>query len=287
MFEGFELRFIEVDSGLIRLRTGGSGPPLLLLHGHPRTHTTWHRVASLLCDRYTIVCPDLPGFGRSFKPVDSADHANSSKRSKARALVELMSALGHRTFYVAGHDRGSYTAFRMAMDHPRRVLKLAALDGVPIIEALERCRSEFATRWWHWFFYAQLEKPERAINADPLAWYGGSPETMGEENYSDFLEAISDPEIVHGMLEDYRAGLGVDADHDRYDRDAGRKISCPVLAVWSQNDDLPDLYGDVVEVWKGWARNVRGLPIPSGHHMAEDAPQELAVALRGFFNDAR
>ncbi|WP_038366152.1 alpha/beta hydrolase [Bosea sp. UNC402CLCol] len=286
MFEGFKLAAIELTRGAIRFRVGGSGPPLLLLHGHPRTHTTWHRVATLLRERHTVICPDLPGFGGSYKPADRSDHVNSSKRAKAQALVELMNQLGHDSFGVAGHDRGSYVAFRMAMDHPTRVRRLAVLDSVPILEALERCRLEFAQRWWHWFFYAQPEKPERAIGTDPLAWYGGSPAEMGKENFADFLEAISDPITVHTMIEDYRAGLTIDADHDRDDRANARKLDCPVLALWSERDDLVHLYGDVVAVWRRWANDVRGASVPSGHHMAEEAPVELARALDGFFHDA-
>ncbi|WP_306224636.1 alpha/beta fold hydrolase [Bosea beijingensis] len=283
MFEGFRLDAAEVAGGSIRFRLGGSGPPLLLLHGHPRTHTTWHKVAEHLRERYTLVCPDLPGFGSSFKPADRPDHANSSKRAKALALVELMQGLGHDTFSVAGHDRGSYVAFRMAMDHPSRIRKLAVLDGVPILEALERCREEFARRWWHWFFYAQPEKPERAIGADPLRWYGGCPAMMGEENFADFARAVSNPGTIHTMLEDYRAGLTVDVAHDRKDLGEGRKLQCPLLVLWSERDDLPDLYGDVLAVWKRWADDIRGASIPSGHHMAEEAPEELAHALNEFF----
>ncbi|MFJ5370601.1 alpha/beta fold hydrolase [Bosea sp. CER48] len=284
MFEGFKLDAAEVTGGSIRFRQGGNGPPLLLLHGHPRTHATWHKVAGHLRARYTLICPDLPGFGGSFKPADRPDHANSSKRAKSFALVELMQALGHDSFSVAGHDRGSYVAFRMAMDHPGRVRKLAILDGVPILEALERCREEFARRWWHWFFYAQPEKPERAIGADPLAWYGGSAEAMGEENFADFARAISDPGTIHTMLEDYRAGLTVDVAHDREDLAEGRKLQCPLLVLWSERDDLPDLYGDVVAVWKRWADDVRGASIPSGHHMAEEASEALAHAFEAYFD---
>jgi haloacetate dehalogenase len=267
----------------MRVRTGGSGPPLLLLHGHPRTHTTWHRVADLLSNRFSIVCPDLPGFGQSYRPVDRADHGNSSKRAKAAALAELMTKLAHDKFNVAGHDRGSYAAFRLAMDHPARVCKLAVLDGVPIVEALERCGELFARRWWHWFFYAQPDKPERAITADPLAWYGGTSEAMGAENYADFLASVTDPLTVHTMLEDYRAGLAIDHEHDRADRLAGRRLQCPLLTLWSEQDDLPDLYGDVAQVWRGWAADVRAGSIASGHHMAEEAPVELAGALEQFF----
>jgi haloacetate dehalogenase len=282
MFEGFALETIDLPEARLRVRHGGSGPPVLLLHGHPRTHTTWHRVAPLLAPHFTVVCPDLRGFGQSSKPEDTPDHAGSSKRAKARDCVALMRRLGHARFAVVGHDRGAYTAFRTAMDHPDAVTHLAVLDGVPILEALERCDARFAESWWHWFFFAQPDKPERAILADPDAWYPGSPDRMGPENYADFRAATRDPATVHGMVEDYRAGLGLDRAHDEADRRAGRTVACPMLCLWSLRDDLEALYGDVLAVWRPWAPRVTGHGISSGHHMAEEAPGDLARALIGF-----
>ncbi|MDI3357829.1 alpha/beta hydrolase [Pseudomonas sp. UYIF39] len=285
MFENFKLEMIELPEATLRVRYGGSGPPLLLLHGHPRTHTTWHKVAPLLARSFTVVCPDLRGFGKSSKPASPFDYEASSKRAKARDCIALMDCLGFNKFHLAGHDRGSYTAFRAAMDHPSRVIKLAMLDGVPILEALERCDAQFAEHWWHWFFFAQHGKPERAILADPKAWYGGSKESMGDENYEDFLAAIHDPETVKGMLGDYRAGIQLDHLHDREDKKAGRKLQCPVHVVWSGKDDLRELYGDVTAVWQPWAAlAVTGAAIDSGHHMAEEAPYELAKELELFFS---
>ena len=284
-FDGFALNTIDVGEARLRVRHGGSGPPLLLLHGHPRTHATWHRVAPLLAERFTVVCPDLRGFGQSSKPPDRPDHAEASKRAKARDCVALMARLGHLRFAVTGHDRGSYTAFRCAMDHPERVTHLAILDGVPILDALERCDATFARAWWHWFFFAQPGKPERAILADPLAWYGGTPDEMGRQAYDDFRAAVTDPETVRGMLGDYRAGLAIDRHHDRADREAGRRLRCPTLVLWSLRDDLEDLYGDVLEVWRPWAPDLRGHGIDSGHHMAEDAPEALVEALIAFLSD--
>jgi haloacetate dehalogenase len=283
MFEGFALETIKVPGATLRVRFGESGRPVLLLHGHPRTHTTWHRVAPLLAASHTVVCPDLRGFGQSSKPADTPDHSGSSKRAKARDCLALMKQLGFERFAIVGHDRGSYTAFRTAMDHPHAVSHLAVLDAVPIIEALERCTVRFARAWWHWFFFGQPEKPERAILADPDAWYGGSPERMGAENYADYRAAIHDPETVHGMIEDYRAGLGIDPAHDEEDRRQGRTVQAPVLCLWSLRDDLEDLYGDVLGVWRPWAPDLRGHGIDSGHHMAEEAPEEIVEALRQFF----
>jgi haloacetate dehalogenase len=282
MFEGFALEMIELPEATLRVRHGGSGSPVLLLHGHPRTHATWHRVAPLLAADHTVICPDLRGFGQSSKPADTPDHAGSSKRAKARDCVALMQRLGFDRFAIVGHDRGAYTAFRAAMDHPDRISHLAVLDGVPILEALERCDARFARAWWHWFFFGQKGKPERAILADPDAWYSATAEQMGAEAYADYREAIHDPETVHGMIEDYRAGLGIDREHDAEDRRAGRRIECPTLVLWSQRDDLEELYGDVLAVWRPWARDLTGHGIDCGHHMAEEAPEALADALRSF-----
>jgi haloacetate dehalogenase len=229
-----------------------------------------------------VVCPDLRGFGQSSKPVDTPDHSGSSKRAKAGDCIALMRRLGFDRFAIVGHDRGSYTAFRTAMDHPEAITHLAVLDGVPILEALERCDVRFASAWWHWFFFAQVEKPERAILADPELWYPGTPEQMGEGAYADFLAATRDPETIHGMLEDYRAGLGIDRQHDEEDRRAGRQVQCPTLALWSLRDDLEHLYGDVFEVWRPWTTQLAGRGIDCGHHMAEEAPAELAKELLRF-----
>jgi haloacetate dehalogenase len=283
LFDGFALERVHVGEAELRVRHGGEGPPLLLLHGHPRTHTTWHRVAPLLAHTHTVVCPDLRGYGESSKPPTSDYHEPYSKRAMARDCVALMSALGHERFAVAGHDRGAYAAFRTAMDHPDAVSRLVVMDAVPIYEALDRADAKFARAWWHWFFLGQTAKPaERMISADPDAWYRPNREQMGEDNYADYRRAIHNPETVHAMCEDYRAGLGIDFDHDKADRDAGRRVSCPTLVLWAIHDDMEELYGDPLAVWRPWAADLRGEPIDSGHHMAEEAPEELAAALKRF-----
>jgi haloacetate dehalogenase len=170
------------------------------------------------------------------------------------------------------------------MDHPGAITHLGILDAVPIIEALERCTEIFAKAWWHWFFFAQPEKPERAILADPDRWYRAAPKLMGEENYQDFRASIHDPATVHGMIEDYRAGLGIDRRHDEEDRAAGLRTACPTLVLWSLRDDLEQLYGDVLEIWRPWAKTLRGQGIDCGHHMAEEAPEELARNLLAFLS---
>jgi haloacetate dehalogenase len=286
VFEGFTLDRIDVAAATLRVRYGGSGPAVLLLHGHPRTHATWNRVAPLLSDRHTVVCPDLRGYGESSKPATTEDHEPYSKRAMARDCVALMRALGHEQFAVVGHDRGAYVALRAALDHPNAVERLVVMDAVPIGEALRRADAKFAASWWHWFFFGQTAKPaERVINADPEAWYTAGPEHMGTEAFEDYRRAINNPEVVHAMMEDYRAGLGLDREHDEKDRSEDRRVVCPTLVLWATEDDLEKLYGDPVTIWKDWAEDVRGAPITSGHHMAEEAPEAVAAELLAFLGE--
>jgi haloacetate dehalogenase len=284
MFEGFADERIDVGEVELRVRYAGHGRPVLLIHGHPRTGSTWHRVAPPLVDQgFTVVCPDMRGYGQSGKAAIRPDHSQQSKRAVAADMVRLMDALGHATFAVAGHDRGSYVALRLALDHPGVASRLVVMDGVPISEALARCDAKFARDWYHWFFFAQPDKPERAITADPDAWYAGArPDSMGVENYQEFRQAIHDETIVRAMLEDYRAGLGVDRDDEEADRCAGRTVQCPTLVLWSTRDDMEDLYGDPLAVWRSWAGDVRGEPIDSGHHVAEENPEAVVTALHRF-----
>ena len=267
----------------MRVRHGGDGPALLLVHGHPRTGATWHRVApALATDGLSVVVPDMRGYGASSAPPPRPDHAQQSKRAVADDLAALMSHLGHERFAVAGHDRGCYVALRLALDHPDRVTGLVAMDGIPISEALDRCDARFADAYWHWFFYRQPDKPERAILADPDAWYDLDKTLMGAENHAEVRAAVHDAAVVRAMVEDYRAGLAVDQHHERTDRAAGRRVTCPTLVLWSSRDDLADLHGDPLAVWRPWAPDLRGHAIDSGHHMAEEAPGEVIAALRTF-----
>jgi haloacetate dehalogenase len=272
-FDGFRLERV----GGLRVRHGGAGPAVLLLHGHPRTHTTWWRVAPLLVSAgFTVVCPDLPGYGESHRTP------SQSKRELAGELADLMRALGHDTYAVVGHDRGSPTAHRLAVDHG--AAKLVLMDGIPIVEHLERCDERFAAAWWHWFFFAQTAKPaEEIINRDPLAWYRVDPAVMGADNHADWTRAVTNPDVVRAMVEEYRAGFEIDRFDEAADRDAGRLVSCPTLIAWSARDDLEELYGDPVAVWRPWVDGpLSGVRIDSGHHMAEEAPEEVASALVQF-----
>lgn len=282
MFPGFALERVRVaDDVELRVRVGGVGPAVVLLHGHPRTHTTWFRVAPLLAQAgHQVICPDLRGYGRSSKPEPDEEHRVYCDRTMATDVVALAAHLGHERFAVVGHDRGSYVAYRAALDHPERVSRLAVLDSVPVLEALERADARFATAWWHWFFLGASPHAERVVTTDPGAWYRLDAGAMGAENHADVRDAVGDPLTVRAMIEDYRAGLGPDRAADEADRAAGRRIECPTLVAWSRHDDMADLYGDPAAVWRPWCRlPVRSAVIDSGHHMAEEAPEQLAAVL--------
>lgn len=283
MFDGFADERIAVGEVELRVRHGGAGPAVLLIHGHPRTGSTWHAVAPRLVDAgFRVVVPDMRGYGQSSKVPVRSDHSQQSKRAVANDLRILMECLGESTYAVAGHDRGCDVAMRLALDHPDVVTRVALMDGIPITEALARCDEDFARSWYHWFFFAVPDKPERAINADPLAWYTHDPDQMGAENHAEWVQAVTNPETVRAMLEDYRAGLTVDAALERQDREAGRRITCPALHLWSSQDDLRRQHGDTVAIWREWCLEVRGVPIESGHHQAEENPIALTEALVGF-----
>ena len=285
MFEGFAETTIGVPDARIFVRHGGEGPAILLVHGHPRTSSTWHRVAPLLVSAgYSVVCADLRGYGRSIGQAPTDDHSAHSKRAVAGDFATVMQRLGHDTFTVVGHDRGALVALRLALDHPERVRNLIVIDGLPVLEHVERADADFATRWWHWFFFAQPDIPERVINADPDSWYRGDPVVMGEENHAEWRAAVSNPKVVRAMLEDYRAGLTIYVAHEAVDRAAGRKLEMPLLVLWSLRDDLEQIYGDPRVIWEDWASNVRGQGIDSGHHVAEEAPDDLAASIIDFLS---
>jgi haloacetate dehalogenase len=278
---------IPVGEATLHVRHGGAGPAVLLLHGHPRTGATWHKVAPKLVEAgFSVVCPDLRGYGSSIGPEPSADHRPHSKRAVANDMAKLMSELSLQRFHLVGHDRGSYVALRLALDHADRIDHLALLDCIPISEHLARADARFATKWWHWFFFAQPDIPERVINADPDSWYGGDPAVMGAENHEEWRAATRDPRVVRAMLEDYRAGLTVDRADEDADRAAGRRLKMPLLVLWSLQDDLEELYGEPLRIWRDWADDVRGHGIDSGHHVAEESPDELATVLIEFMKSA-
>jgi haloacetate dehalogenase len=286
MFEGFRLSTIDTGEAAIRLRQGGSGPPLLLLHGNPQTHVMWHKVAPRLAERFTVVATDLRGYGDSSKPADAPDHAPHSKRAMARDQIAVMRQLGFERFFVAGHDRGGRCGYRMALDHPDVVQKLAVLDIIPTGEHFRRTDMRFALAYWHWFFLAQpYPLPEQLIGADP-DWYclRGRHHLFDPEALAEYLRCFRNPETRHAICEDYRAGATIDYAMDEADRIAGRRIACPVLALWGGRNSIHEAY-DVLAVWRDWADDVRGRAFDCGHYLPEEAPEETLAAFLGFFGN--
>jgi haloacetate dehalogenase len=283
MFDGFELDTVDAGEARIRVRRGGSGPPVLLLHGYPQTHAMWHRVAPLLARDFTVVATDLRGYGDSSKPETTEDHEPYSKRAMARDQVAVMRSLGFEEFSVVGHDRGARCAYRMALDHPERVRRLAVLDIVPTAEAYRRTDMRFALSAWHWFFLPQpFDLPERLIGADPEGFFfRRMADWMAPEARAEYLRCARDPRTIHAMCEDYRAGATFDFRLDEEDRASGRRIACPVLALWGARSHTERTY-DVLAVWREWADDVRGRALDCGHHLPEEAPEETYRELRAF-----
>jgi haloacetate dehalogenase len=286
VFEGFELTDVNTGWATIRVRHGGSGPPLLLLHGNPQTHVMWHRVASRLAEEFSVVATDLRGYGDSAKPHSAPDHLPYSKRVMARDQIDVMRQLGHERFYVAGHDRGGRVAYRMALDHPERVLKLAVLDIIPTWEAYQRADMAFGLGYWHWFFLAQpYDFPERLIGADPDYYFlqrGEREQVFAPEALAEYLRCFRNPETIHAICEDYRAGATLDYRFDEIDHAQQRRINCPTLALWGRRGALEQWY-DTLAIWRDWADNVRGRALDSGHYLPEEAPDETYTELRAFF----
>jgi haloacetate dehalogenase len=285
MFEGFTLSIIAAGEVALRVRQGGCGPPLLLLHGHPQTHAMWHKVAPRLATEFTVVAPDLRGYGGSAKPVSTPDHRPYAMRAKARDMVALMEHLGYDSFSVAGHDRGGRCAYRLALDHPTRVRKLAVLDIVPTGDAFRQADMDFGLTFWMWFFLAQpAPLPERLIGADPDAFYLRLLDRAAVADpaaLADYLQHARDPATIHAMCEGYRAAATIDYALDEAER-GHRRIECPVLVLWAR--DPLDRWYDVLAVWRGWADDVRGRALDCGHYLPEEAPDETYAELREFFS---
>jgi haloacetate dehalogenase len=290
-FPGFTLDEVAVKDGTIRLRRGGSGPPLLLLHGNPQTHAMWNAVAPELARRFTVVCPDLRGYGGSLKPPATPDHAPYAKRTMARDMVELMEALGHTRFLIGSHDRGARVAHRLALDFPDRVEKLAVLDIVPTIEHFERTDMSFAMGYYHWFWLAQPHPyPEVLIDAAPEVWFthhttrGTKPQDLFHpEALADYLAAVRKPDTVRGICEDYRAAASIDLEHDRASRAADAKIQCPLLVLWGAKGKIA-LWYDALAIWRQYcSAGLTGGPVNSGHYLPEEAPREVLERFAAFF----
>ena len=289
LFPGF--RTFDVDAGgvLIHGVVGGSGPPVLLLHGFPQTHAIWHRVANGLAKHFTVVATDLTGYGDSAKPVSGAQHAPYTKRLMARDQVHAMAALGHGRFHLVGHDRGGRVAHRLALDHPETVVTLTTLDIAPTLHMYRNTSDAFARAYWHWFFLIKAAPvPETMIGADPEFFLrqhmGRGPkgiELFDRLAFAEYMRCFKNPAAIHAMCEDYRASATVDMAQDA--ADLGRlKITCPLLALWGSEGAVGKNF-DVLASWRDWAGDVQGRAVPGGHYIPEEAPGELLALLFGHF----
>jgi len=286
---GFEQARIKTAGAEINLIQGGEGTPLLLLHGYPQTHLIWHLVAPRLAQYYRVICPDLRGYGDSSKPVGSPDHATYSKRAMAQDMTDLMRALGHEKFYVAGHDRGARVTHRLALDYPERVLKACVMDIVPTHYMFRYTDQAFATGYYHWFFLIQPDGlPEKMIGADPayylnekLQRWSGKSAVFDAQVVAEYVRCFSSPEAIHASCEDYRAAASIDLQHD--EQDLNRKIECPLLVLWGDEGFVERSY-DVLSVWRSYALQVEGRALSCGHFLPEEQPEEVYKALVRFFN---
>lgn len=287
LFPGFEQRRIRVAGVEINCRLGGKGAPLLLLHGYPQTHACWHRLAPALKDKYSLVLPDLPGYGDSgFLEPDNANR-HYAKRNIATIMAELMEALGHTRFIVVGHDRGARVSYRLALDHPKLVERLALFDIIPTIETWEAIGGLASVGVFHWPFLAQTGGlPEALIGRDPdlvlrslMSRWAGDVSRIDSRALAEYLRCFRNPLVIRGTCADYRAGATIDVEHDEADRKAGIRITCPLLVLWGG-----DGQGDLLPVWRRWASDVRGERLDCGHFLQEELPQETASRLLAFLN---
>lgn len=289
-FPGF--RALDIEAGGVRFAgvIGGEGPPVLLLHGFPQTHVAWRRIAPTLAKSHTLIIPDLPGYGAS-RPDQMVPRW--TKRRAGKALVALMEALGHDGFAVVGHDRGARVGYRLTLDHPDQVAAYGSLAVVPTLDVMAGIDLGFAVKNYHWFFLAQeADLPERLLAADPDAFLARTLEGMtGGRDVIDkaareaYLAAFRNPTVRHAMCEDYRAAVNEDLAFDRADREAGRKLPCPVMVLWPDADWVKG--GPTpVEIWRRWAEDVEGWATSGGHLQAEDAPDEVISKLSSFLDRA-
>lgn len=293
MFEGFTQETIETGGARIACRRGGSGPPLLLLHGNPQTHAMWHKLAPTLEQSYEVIAADLRGYGDSQKFPATPDHAAYSKRAMAADMLGLMRHFGHHRFLVAAHDRGARVAHRLALDAPEAVERLCVMDIVPTLEHFERTDMAFAMGYYHWFFLAQPHPgPEAMINRDPVAWFHfqtnrePKPQTFFGPALPAYLDAVRNPETVTAICEDYRAAASVDLVHDRASRAAGQRIACKLLVLWGEKGRIAQWY-DALALWRAYAAGpVSGAAVPSGHYLPEEAPEAVLQHLLPFLATA-
>jgi haloacetate dehalogenase len=295
VLETFQDHDVDVDGTRIHAAVGGDGPPVLLLHGYPQSHVMWHRIAPELAERHTVVLADLRGYGDSARPASDPDHASYSKRAMAADQVGLMRQLGFDDFALVGHDRGARVAHRLCLDHPDAVSRVALLDIVPTRHVFTHVDRALATAYYHWFFLAQEpDLPEHLIGADAdyylrrklAQWSGGDGiEAFAPEAVEEYVRCFSDPDVIRGSCEDYRAGASIDLEHDEVDATAGQRVPCPALVLWGEEGFVGQAY-DVLGVWSQYADDVRGHSLGGGHFLAEEEPAATLAALQDFLDPA-
>ncbi|WP_422018168.1 alpha/beta fold hydrolase [Roseateles sp.] len=294
MWTGFQPLTVQRDGVKIYARHGGPAadtrPPLLLLHGHPQTMAMWHRVAPVLAQTRRVVLMDLRGYGDSDRPPAGEASAAYAKREMARDAIALMQSLGHARFAVLAHDRGARVAHRLALDHPQAVTRLMLLDIAPTLAMYEGTTEAFARAYWHWFFLIQpAPLPERLIEADPMAYLRDGMGRRGggffdERAWAAYERCIARPGTAAAICADYRAGAGIDLDHDRADRDAGRRVTQPLRVLWGANGVVGRCF-EPLKLWHAAAENVSGRAVDSGHYIAEEAPDVVLAEATEFFKD--
>ena len=287
LFPGFRQKRVRTSGATINLVIGGSGSPVLLLHGYPQTHAMWHKVAPQLARDYTVICADLRGYGDSSKPRGVPGHANYSKRAMARDMAEVMAELGYMGFHVVGHDRGGRVAHRLARDYPKRVRSLTVLDISPTLKMYQSTSRAFAKAYYHWFFLIQeAPLPEKLLQGH-VPWYilsrlGRGPSKLGrfdKRAVAEYVRAFKDPRTIHATCEDYRAAATIDLVHDR--KDLKKKLRMPLLALWGRQGVIAALF-DCLADWREVATDVRGRALQCGHFIPEEKPKELLAELRRF-----
>jgi haloacetate dehalogenase len=284
----FDTKQIHTSGAKINLRHGGSGSPLLLLHGYPQTHFMWREVAPRLAQNFHTICPDLRGYGDSSKPMSSPDHYPYCKRAMAQDMIEVMASFGYNQFFVAGHDRGARVAHRMALDYPEVIKKACVMDIVPTYHMFKTTDQHFATGYYHWFFLIQPNGlPERMIGADPryyltekLKRWSAPGAVFPDETVEEYLRCFSNRETIHASCEDYRAAASIDLQHDEEDRN--RKVICPLLVLWGAKGFVERTY-DVLDVWREYAEQIEGRSLNCGHYLPEEAPTPVYLELLEFF----
>ncbi|TCK33777.1 haloacetate dehalogenase [Paraburkholderia sp. BL8N3] len=291
MFENFKKTTIKTSGAEIVTVTGGKGPPLLLMHGNPFNHLSWHKIAPRLAEEFTVVCTDLRGYGDSSKPPGGGDHSNYSFRAMALDQVEVMESLGFRQFHAAGHDRGARVLHRMCLDHPEKVLKAGFMDMLPQHHLLNNVTRQWGKFSWHWFFMTQdYPTPETMMGADPeffirrkLSKTDQGTSFFGPEALADYIRCIKNPAVIHAMCEDYRATFGIDLEMDTADFEAGRRVSTPALILWGAKGGVGRNH-NAAEIWARYATNiVKTATVPSGHYLQEECPNETYEVLSSFF----